>query len=75
MLTIKPHPLSAGTFNTDLYQFLQTKIVEGVYGFVYLDKNNIPTLGAGYALLIKNQNGGCQGDGSVDTIMSIEPSP
>ena len=46
--TIKPHPLS-GDFNTDLYQFLQTRGVEGVYGFVYLDSKNIPTIGAGYA--------------------------
>jgi hypothetical protein len=52
MPTIQAHKLS-GDFNTALYQFLKTDGVEGFHNFVYLDSVNMPTIGVGYALIIK----------------------
>lgn len=55
MTTILPNALS-GDFNDALYSFLKTPNVEGSKSFVYCDSKGIPTLGVGYALIIKGSN-------------------
>jgi GH24 family phage-related lysozyme (muramidase) len=41
-----------GTFDTAAYDFV--KKVEGFHQEAYLDRKKIPTIGVGYALIVKN---------------------
>lgn len=56
-MAITPHPLTiiAQNFNDALHKFLAK--VEGDIPFVYSDSKGIPTLGIGYALVVKGTNG------------------
>jgi Ca2+-binding RTX toxin-like protein len=50
-------PASGGYFYGSLFQFLKTDGVEGYKSFVYADSKGIPTLGVGYALVVKGKHG------------------
>ena len=57
-MNITPTPITTNgfsNFNEALYQFL--KPLEGDIPFVYADQRGIPTLGIGYALIVKGKDG------------------
>ena len=54
MANITGTPLAGIAFDEALFDFLKQPGVEGYVNFIYLDSKGIPTIGVGYALVIKN---------------------